>query len=724
MKATMMKLSIRAKILGTCGILLAMLAFSTIFGLSQLDANDQQASQLDRVQMAEARLAAQLRGDIAKVTRAERDLILADSDDRRKVVLDDLAGLFKARDDRYRELRDLGDVALASKLDAVAAALHDYDEMHKQVHALAMKASDEHASDMLFGNGAKTADQLLASLRSLDAEFARQPVTADVMATRELVWTALRVVMDICDAEKAAVIASGAREADALKRTAAGSEELKKVLDNLERTATTPDVTRLVAESRARFTAFDDEHEKIRALSTENADGRATEMVQTKGLELVNKADKAADDIVGAALQAAREGDAAGDALLARSHRVMIAMLIIALVIGVALSFVIVRYVSRSLAEATELARSVAGGDLTWTADVTNRDEIGAMVGALNQMVESLRSVAGDVTTAAQHVATGSQEMSSTAQQVAQGASQQGAATQQTTAAMEQMAASVQQNADNAQQTDRLASKASTDAQASGSAVTETVSSMKNIAEKISIIEEIARKTDLLALNAAVEAARAGEHGKGFAVVASEVRKLAERSATAAAEISQLANSGVQLAESAGTMLDRLVPDIRKTAELVQEVSAASREQNTGIEQSNKALQDLDRVTQQNAAAAEQMAATAGELSNQARQLQTAVGFFKLDGAGRGPSLRSSRTAGSRIAARIAMSRGGRSHSARTAGTRPTAHTTGRIAIAAPAAGGDDPVPAPGNASTGGGRGIDLDLGPDRGGDDAMFERY
>jgi methyl-accepting chemotaxis protein len=158
---------------------------------------------------------------------------------------------------------------------------------------------------------------------------------------------------------------------------------------------------------------------------------------------------------------------------------------------------------------------------------------------------------------------------------------------------------------------------------------------MKHIAEKIGLIEEIARKTDLLALNAAVEAARAGEHGKGFAVVASEVRKLAERSSVAAAEISQLSRSGVVLATGAGTLLDRLVPDIRKTAELVQEVSAASREQSTGIEQTNKALQDLDRVTQQNASAAEQLAATSAELSNQAQQLQTAVGFFRIDGTPR-----------------------------------------------------------------------------------------
>jgi methyl-accepting chemotaxis protein len=195
------------------------------------------------------------------------------------------------------------------------------------------------------------------------------------------------------------------------------------------------------------------------------------------------------------------------------------------------------------------------------------------------------------------------------------------------------MNATIKQNADNAQQTEKIALKSAQDAQESGKAVSETVTAMKEIASRISIIKEIARQTNLLALNAAIEAARAGEHGRGFAVVASEVRKLAERSQVAAGEISQLSTISVEVAEKAGVMLARLVPDIQKTAELVQEISAASKEQTTGADQINSSIQQLNQVIQQNAGAAEEISSTAEELSSQAEQLQSAISFFKTVGA-------------------------------------------------------------------------------------------
>ena len=246
-------------------------------------------------------------------------------------------------------------------------------------------------------------------------------------------------------------------------------------------------------------------------------------------------------------------------------------------------------------------------------------------------VVRGITRAVAEVVGASSRVASGSEQMSATAQQLSQGASEQASSAEETTSSMEQMTSSIQQNADNARQTDKIASKAADDARSGGEAVRNTVHAMKEVAEKISIIEEIARKTDLLALNAAVEAARAGEHGKGFAVVASEVRKLAERSQTAAAEISRLTSGGVQTAENAGELLARLVPDIQKTAELVREIAAASAEQGTGAAQVNRAIQQLDQVIQQNASASEEMASTAQELSSQAGILQGAIAYFNGD---------------------------------------------------------------------------------------------
>jgi len=336
---------------------------------------------------------------------------------------------------------------------------------------------------------------------------------------------------------------------------------------------------------------------------------------------------------------------------LTKANKVLAGGLLISTLLGVALAIFMTRMITRPIIATAGVAEKIAEGDLTVQLAVAARDEIGDMAQAMNRMVENLRNVVTEVSRAADNVSSGSQEMSATAQQLSQGASEQAASAEETTASMEQMTSSIQQNSDNAKQTDKIASKAAADAQTGGEAVAQTVNAMREIAEKINIIEEIARKTDLLALNAAVEAARAGEHGKGFAVVASEVRKLAERSQGAAAEITKLATSGVAVAQGAGDMLTKLVPDIRKTAELVQEINGASAEQNTGATQVNKAIQQLDQVIQQNASASEEMASTAEELSSQAEQLQQTISFFKMDNGSRrsmpvsAPGTRSTKTA-------------------------------------------------------------------------------
>jgi methyl-accepting chemotaxis protein len=282
----------------------------------------------------------------------------------------------------------------------------------------------------------------------------------------------------------------------------------------------------------------------------------------------------------------------------------------------------------------TAAAEEIANGNLT--VDIRERSPqdklmqaLQAMIGGLTKTVSDIRGIAGEVAAASQSISTASI-------QVSKGASAQAAAAEEASSSMEEMVSNIKQNADNASQTDKIANKSAKDAQESGKSVLEAVSAMKEIANKISIIEEIARQTNLLALNAAIEAARAGEHGKGFAVVASEVRKLAERSQNAAAEINKLSATTLRVSEKSGEMLDKLVPDIQRTAELVQEISAASKEQDTGAEQINKALQQLEKVIQQNASASEEMASTTEELTGQSDQLVSALGFFHTGDEGGG----------------------------------------------------------------------------------------
>ncbi len=357
-----------------------------------------------------------------------------------------------------------------------------------------------------------------------------------------------------------------------------------------------------------------------------------------ENVEIGKKRGELGDIVVGEARAVAvagmeSTGDIAAEAVsaLRSSSNIMIIGLIIATILGLLIAFFITRAITKPIIMGVKFAENIAKGDLSQRLDIVQKDEIGQLANALNTMVDKLKGVVGDVQSAADNVASGSQELSASSEEMSQGSTEQAAAAEEASSSMEQMAANIRQNADNAMQTEKIASKSAEDAKEGGESVAKTLSAMKEIASKISIIEEIARQTNLLALNAAIEAARAGEHGKGFAVVAAEVRKLAERSQHAAAEISELSGSSVEVAEQAGTMLTAMVPDIQRTAELVQEISAASKEQDTGAEQVNQAIMQLDQVIQQNASASEEMASTSEELSSQAEQLQDTISFFKVD---------------------------------------------------------------------------------------------
>lgn len=306
--------------------------------------------------------------------------------------------------------------------------------------------------------------------------------------------------------------------------------------------------------------------------------------------------------------------------------------MVIGVLLALILGIVLTRMITKPVALGVTFAKTLAKGDMTADLSVNQKDEIGVLADALRDMKNKLTEVVREVQSATDNVSSGSEQLSSAAQQLSQGAAEQASSGEEVSSSMEEMSASIRQNSDNAMTTDQLAQKAAKDASSGGQAVSATVDAMKDIAERIGIIEEIARNTNLLALNAAIEAARAGEHGKGFAVVASEVRKLAERSQKAAVEISDVSRRSVSIAEEAGKTISGVVADISKTAELVQEISASSNEQNSGAEQINTALIQLDQVTQQNAGSSEEIASTAEELSAQAEQLKQTMSFFRVDG--------------------------------------------------------------------------------------------
>ena len=291
----------------------------------------------------------------------------------------------------------------------------------------------------------------------------------------------------------------------------------------------------------------------------------------------------------------------------------------------------IAEVIDSTLNDVIRVVQCLAKGDLTQQIEADYPGVFGTTKDALNKTIASLTNIVTEVRGASHNLSWAAEQVSATAQSISQSSSEQASSMEETSASIEQMSASINQNTDNAQVTDGMASKAAKEAVEGGEAVKLTVDAMKQIARRIGIIDDIAYQTNLLALNAAIEAARAGDHGKGFAVVAAEVRKLAERSQVAAQEIGELASSSVEMAEKAGRLLDQMVPSINKTSDLVQEISAASVEQSTGVSQINQAMNQLSQVTQQNASCSEELAATAEEMSSQAEQLQLAMEFFTLE---------------------------------------------------------------------------------------------
>ena len=507
-------------------------------------------------------------------------------------------------------------------------------------------------------SGIARVSDMTASMLAHEASLASVSASAraDVQAMRRF------------ERELAVHVGSSDQEAEDLARWNDQRYRLNERLAVLERDTQTPEEREMARAMRTDLAGYESGFYRVvglvRQRSLKTTADVAREMNAYKAS--VERLETAAADVAAANFRRMAEREKGLHALKAWTARAMVAVMLLTIALGALLSARLARGVTEPIRQAVAVTEAISHGDLAVKVPSARPDEVGQLLAAMKRMAERLRSVVGDVRAGADalartsgqvvgvagQVSSASSQVSASAQALSQGTSEQAASVEETTSSLEQMSASITQNAENSRTMEKMALEGARNGGESARSVEDTVTAMRSIAEKISIVEEIAYQTNLLALNAAIEAARAGEHGRGFAVVATEVRKLAERSQAAAKEIGGLAASSVRVAEKSRGLLADLVPAIRSTAELVQEVAAASAEQSSGVAQIHRALGNVDQITQRNASSAEELSSTAEEMTAQAdamrrqaedvrghaESLHRVVAFFRTDASAPAPA--------------------------------------------------------------------------------------
>lgn len=739
-----MRMTIKTKLAAAFGAVLICLAGLVWLGLDRLGGFNASVHRLVDEYAERLVLSLELEEATIRYGSLERSLYLAETRESFAKSAADMAALRENAKKNIEHLRGLVMAADVAELDRFVTGFDGYVatvEGDGGVIALLREDSDGRATALSQGAGDAAAD---AAEKRVEAVLEAAMLSGDRPGLTAAANRFRLALSKAKEAERDMILANDDKrvrhDVELLQAARADAAEALVEIERLAGASVRGETT-AVRQSFADYVAASGQ---VEALASRNDQTHALAITNGKGLEFQQTAQAAVTAIVernraGMAAQATETAQTYQD-----SRVLMLTVAAVAAAFSVAAALWIGLSISRGLSRAVTVAQAVEKGDLSVDAKPTSRDEIGDLLGAMDRMNGSMREITsvaekisqGDLTVTTKRrsevdglgialetmlaklreviananlssngVAEGAQAMSATAEQLSQGSTEQAAAAEQASASMEEMSANIRQSADNAAQTEKIATQSAKEAADSGKAVDEAVRAMKTIAEKINIIQEIARQTDLLALNAAVEAARAGQHGKGFAVVASEVRKLAERSQQAAGEISDLSGKTVEVSQKAGEMLSALVPSIQRTADLVQEISAATREQNVGAEQINEAIRELDAVIQQNASASTEAASVSEHLASQSEQLRGVISFFRLGEEDRAAADRPAvtRQAGSRTAPK-----GVSKLVAGVAGRRAAA---GKTRQAAPAATGAK------------GGGVKLDLSVDEV-SDADFERY
>ncbi|CCH49056.1 methyl-accepting chemotaxis protein [Pseudodesulfovibrio piezophilus] len=564
----------------------------------------------------DSNLSGRLQANMLMVRMNVKDFILSGSEEDKQEYNDYFMKMKEFMEAAHKGIDNPGRAGLIDDADSLVAQYGKYFEEIIQYRA----ERDHLVNNVLNDLGPKMEKGLTKILTTAKLDNDMESAYRSGLAMRNLLLARLYVMKFLDDNSRPCI-----------ERVRKEIKEFSQEMFTLQGNLRNPERRKILADVMEMQTTYNEAFEMVTKII-----GRRNKVIN-ENLDSLGPA--IAQNVEKVKLSIIEDQNALGPELQSTNDRTTMFLIIIGLlatIVGLGTAFLIIRTTQHQLgqdpAEIAGIAKSIAQGNLDLDLDA----QAVGVYGDMRDMAAKLTEVVTSVRVSSSNVASGSNELSSSAQMLSQGATEQAAAVEEVSASVEQMAGNIRQNTENAITTEEIAKTSARDAGESGTAVTEAVSAMKNIAEKISIIEEIARQTNLLALNAAIEAARAGEHGKGFAVVAAEVRKLAERSGQAAGEISQLSTTSVDIAERAGKMLDTLVPNIRRTAELVQQIATASNEQNTGAEEINRAMSQLDTVIQQNASAAEEMASTSEELSGQSQHLEQTIAFFQVRHANRG----------------------------------------------------------------------------------------